>query len=84
MEESVQPYSTEWIYVTFRLQMLLAHPNIQLVSLRKRNPLFPSAFDNYLKIEAAVDATDMDEPSLDSIKSSLKCDLPLRAGRVAK
>jgi hypothetical protein len=84
MEETVQPYSSEWIYATFRLQMLLAHPNIQLLSLRKRTPLFPSAFDNYLKIEAAVDATDMDAPSLDSIKSSLKRDLPLRAGRISK
>ncbi len=82
MEESVQAYSSEWIYVTFRLQMLLAHPNIQLLSLRKRTPTFPSAFDSHLKIEAAVDVTDMDQPSLDSIKGSLKRDLPLRAGRI--
>lgn len=82
MEETVHPYSSEWIYVTFRLQMMLAHPNIQLVSLRKHTPAFPSAYDNHLKIEAAVDATDMDGPSLDSIKSSLKRDLPLKAGRI--
>jgi hypothetical protein len=63
-EAIVQPYSTEWIYVTFRLQLLLAHPNIQLTSLRKHQPVFPSAFDNYLKIEAAIDATDMDQSSL--------------------
>jgi len=50
MEETVQPYATEWIYVNFRLQMMLAHPNLQLVSLRKRTPAFPPAFDNFLKI----------------------------------
>lgn len=59
-EVVVSPYSSEWIYVTFRLQLLLSHPNIELVSLKKRQLLFPSAFDNYLKIEAAIDATDMD------------------------
>ena len=35
-----------------------------------------------MKIETAVDLTDMDIPSLTSVKESLKKDLILKAGRV--
>ena len=83
MEEIiVQPFSSEWVYATFRLQLLLGHPNLQLLALRKRTPTFPPAFENHLKVEVAVDVTDMDLPSVDSIKNSLKKDLLLKAGRV--
>lgn len=43
-EVIIQPYSAEWVYATFRLQLLLSHPNIQIVGLKKRLPIFASAY----------------------------------------
>jgi hypothetical protein len=37
-----------------------------------------------LKIEAAVDITDVDTPTVTSIKNSLKKDLVLKAGRISQ
>lgn len=57
---------------------------MQLISLKKRDPIFPSALDGYLKIDAAIDVTDMDVPTCDSIKGSLKKELLLKTGRIVQ
>ena len=67
-ESYVTPFSNEWIYVTFRLQLLLSSPQVQLTSLRKRTSSFPEQYQSHVKIETAVDLTDMDLPSIASIK----------------
>lgn len=81
-ESYVLPFSNEWIYATFRLQLILGSPQIQIVSLRKRTYSYPEQFQNHLKIETAVDLTDMDLPSVTSIKESLRKELVLKAGRI--
>jgi hypothetical protein len=83
-ETIVKAYSNEWIYASFRLQLLLGHPNIKIVSLKKREFKFASTYDSFLKIEAAVDITDVDMPTITSIKNSLKKDVVLKAGRLSQ
>jgi len=78
----VTPFSNEWVYVTFRLQLILGSPQVYLSSLKKKTSSFPEQYQNHIKIETAVDLTHMDLPSVTSIKESLKKDLILKAGRI--
>lgn len=64
------------------MQLLLAQPNVQIISLKKREAVFPSVLDGYLKIDAAIDVTDMDQPTCDSIKGSLRKEVLLKTGRI--
>jgi hypothetical protein len=56
---------------------------VHLTSLRKHTSSFPEQYQSHIKIEAAVDLTDMDMPSVTSIKESLRKDLVLKAGRLS-
>ena len=74
--------SNEWIYVSFRLQLITASPTLHLLSLKKRTPVFSGSFEAAMKVEAAVLATDMEGPTINSIKESVKKNLLLKSGRV--
>jgi len=54
------------------------------MSITKRTPNFAQTYESFLKIDGAVDITEVDNPTISNIKNSLKKDLIIRAGRLTQ
>jgi hypothetical protein len=52
------------MYVSFRIQLLFGHPNIKILSIKKNKPTFSNTYENFLKIDGAIDVTNVDLPSI--------------------
>ncbi len=57
---SLLPETNEWKYVEFRLQLILSQPNVNITCIYKNKVKFDNELQDYLFMDAAVDATSFD------------------------